>query len=422
VKKSTTSAIVLLAVGGGLVVPALGAASSPPPTTPAGTEPMSTDAVGTEAPMTEAPASAATGTEAAGTASAAAPTGSAAGGAAVDLSDVCPANVVIQTDWFPESEYGATYNLIGPGYTVDAENKVVSGPLYSHGQPTGVNVEVRSGGPAIGADLETVVYSDEDITLAFGTTDGQILSWTNTPLLSVVAPLEINPQMIMWDPATYPDVHTLADLGTQGITINIFGGSTFAEVLVAEGVWTEDQVDPSYDGGPSRFIGEDGRIAQQGFASSEPYAYEHIFTDWGKPVAYQLLHDAGFQNYPETLAIRAGDLEALTPCLEKLVPVVQQSAVDFINDPTATNALIVDVVTQFDTFWTYPQEIADYSVETQRKLGLTGNGDDDTLGNMDTARVDTLLKQMRDAGLDVPDDLTADDLVNNQFIDSSIGL
>ena len=41
---------------------------------------------------------------------------------------------------------------------------------------------------------------------------------------------------------------------------------------------------------------------------------------------------------------------------------------------------------------------------------------------MDAARVDTLLEQMRDAGLDVPDDLTADDLVNNQFIDSSIGL
>ena len=100
----------------------------------------------------------------------------------------------------------------------------MSGPLYSHGQPTGVNVEVRSGGPAIGADLETEVYSDDEITLAFGTTDGQILSWTNTPLLSVVAPLEINPQIIMWDPATYPDVQTLADLGTEGVTINVFGG------------------------------------------------------------------------------------------------------------------------------------------------------------------------------------------------------
>ena len=104
------------------------------------------------------------------------------------------------------------------------------------------------------------------------------------------------------------------------------------------------------------------------------------------------------------------------------MPVVQQSAVDFITDPTATNALIVDVVKQFDTFWTYPQEIADYSVQTQAELGLTGNGDDDTIGNFDTARVDTLLQKLRDAGLSVPDDLTADDLVTNQFIDPSIGL
>jgi hypothetical protein len=28
----------------------------------------------------------------------------------------------------------------------------------------------------------------------------------------VVAPMEINPQIIMWDPATYPDVTTIEDL------------------------------------------------------------------------------------------------------------------------------------------------------------------------------------------------------------------
>jgi hypothetical protein len=61
-------------------------------------------------------------------------------------------------------------------------------------------------------------------------------------------------------------------------------------------------------------------------------------------------------------------------------------------------------------------------VQTQAELGLTGNGDDDTLGNMDAARVDTLLQQMRDAGMNVPEDLTADDLLTNQFIDPSVGL
>jgi hypothetical protein len=341
---------------------------------------------------------------------------------AVDLSGVCPDPVVIQMDWFPESEYGAVFNLLGDDYEIDVDNKVVSGPLVSQGQPTGVGVEIRSGGPAIGSDVETELYTKDEITFAFGTTDGQILSWENTPMLSVVAPLDINPQIIMWDPETYPDVETIADLGEAGVTINVFGGQTFTDVLVGQGILDADQIDPSYDGGPTRFIGEDGAIAQQGFASSEPFQYEHVFEDWMKPVAFQTIHDAGFQVYSQTLAIRPEDLEALRPCLELLVPVVQRSAVDFVADPARTNAAIVDIVEQYDTFWTYTPELAEYSVATQLELGLTGNGPDSTIGNMDEARIETVLQQVRDAGLEVPEDLVAADLFTNEFIDESIGL
>ena len=238
---------------------------------------------------------------------------------------------MIQADWFPESEYGAVYGLLGDDYEVDVDNKIVSGSLVSQGQPTGVNVEIRAGGPAIGSDVETELYTNDEITFAFGTTDGQILSWENTPMLSVVAPLDINPQIIMWDPETYPDVETIADLGEAGVTINVFGGQTFTDVLVGQGILHEDQIDPSYDGGPTRFIGENGAIAQQGFASSEPFQYEFVYEDWMKPVAYQTIHDAGFQVYSQTLAIRPEDLETLRPCLELFVPVVQQSAVDFVD-------------------------------------------------------------------------------------------
>ncbi|CAN5631353.1 nitrate ABC transporter substrate-binding protein [soil metagenome] len=342
-------------------------------------------------------------------------------GTVVELADVCPDPIVIQTDWFPESEYGATYGLLGDDYTVDADNKIVTGSLMSQGHDTGVDVEIRSGGVA-GTDVETAMYTDDSVNFAYGTTDGQILKWDAAPLMSVVAPLEINPQIIMWDPETYPDVATLADLGTENITINVFGGSTFADIFVADGTWSADQVDPSYDGGPSRFIAEDGKIAQQGFVSSEPYAYENLFEEWGRPVVYQTIHDAGFQVYSETFAIRPDDLEAYRPCLEVFVPVVQQSAVDFVTDPTRTNAVIVDIVAQYDTFWEYPAEIAEYSVATQAELGLTGNGDDDTLGNFDEARIDTVLQQMRDAGLDIDPDLQADDLFTNEFIDPAIGL
>lgn len=386
----TTGAATLLAVAGAMLVPTVGIASVPPTSDPA------TD-------------SAPSGTDAA-----------AAG--AVDLSGVCPETIVIQTDWWPEAEYGATYGLIGPEYSVDTNNKTVSGPLYSQGQPTGVNVEIRAGSSAIGdSTVRAEMYTKDEITFGYGSTDSQILNWDTAPLLSVVAPLEINPQIIMWDPDTYPDVETLADLRDEGVVVNVFGGQTFTDILVADGVLDEGQVDPSYDGSPSTFIARDGTIAQQGFASSEPFVYENL-PEWGKPVAFQLIHDAGFQNYSQTLAIRADDLETLRPCLEAFVPVVQQSAVDFLADPDATLDLIVDVVEQYDSFWTYPADLAAYSVEAQAEYGLTGNGDDSTIGNFDESRVERLLEQMRSADMDVADDLTAADLVTNEFIDPAIGV
>jgi ABC-type nitrate/sulfonate/bicarbonate transport system substrate-binding protein len=265
-------------------------------------------------------------------------------------------------------------------------------------------------------------YADDSIALGYANTEGQVLRWTDTKVISVVAPLEINPQIIYWDPETYPEIETLADLGENDVTINVFGGGTFAEVFVAEGIWNEDQVDPSYDGSPARFIAEDGKIAQQGFASAEPFQYEHTFTDWGKPLAYQLLHDAGFEVYSQTLSVRPDKLEELRPCLEAFVPVVQQAAIDYVADPARANDIIVDAVAQYDTFWTYSLDLAEFSVETQKELGLVGNGSDDTLGNMDEARIQGVIDQIRDAGLDVPEDLKAADLFTNEFIDDSIGM
>ncbi len=58
-------------------------------------------------------------------------------------------------------------------------------------------------------------------------------------------------------------------------------------------------------------------------------------------------------------------------------------------------------------------------MKTQRELGFVGNGPDDTLGNMDEARVQRVIDQIRDAGIDVPADLTVADIFTNEFIDPS---
>jgi hypothetical protein len=347
---------------------------------------------------------------------------SAAGGGDGVLSDVCPATVVVQTDWFPEAEHGALYNLIGEGYTVDTSNKIVSGPMVLDGQDLGVTFEVRTGGPAIGfAPVTSYVYTDDAITFGYANTEAQVLSYEDTPLLSVVAPLEINPQMIMWDPDTYPNVESLADLGEAGVPINVFGGGVFSEVFVAQGIWSANQIDPSYDGSPARFIAEGGAIAQQGFASAEPYDYENTFSDWGKPVAFQTLHDAGFEVYAATLGIRPDQKDELDDCLKEIVPVFQQSVVSYINSPERTNDIIVDAVEQFADSWTQSMEITAWSVEQQKELGLVGNGPDDTVGNMVGDRIQGVIDGMSQAGMAVPSGLSANDLFTNEYIDESIG-
>jgi hypothetical protein len=349
---------------------------------------------------------------------------SGASGGEGSLSADCPATIVVQTDWFPEAEHGSLYQMLGADYTVDIEKKIVSGSLIdSEGNDTGVGLEIRTGGPAIGySPVSTTMATDTSITLGYISTDDAAFNYDTVKTLAVVAPLEINPQIMMWDPETYPDVKTIADLGAAGVTLNVFAGGSFLEVFVAEGVITEDQIDPSYDGSPARFISEGGKIAQQGFASAEPYQYKNEFMDWGKDVAYQLIHDAGFEIYAAPLAIRAEDKEALAPCLKKFVPIVQQAAIDYSEDGARANAIIIDAVAKYADFWVYGEGVAAYSQQTQKELGLIGNGPDETLGNFDMDRANKVLQQMKDAGLEVPAELKAEDIYTNEFIDSSIGL
>ena len=344
--------------------------------------------------------------------------------AATGLGEVCPSPLVVQTDWFPEAEHGALYHLIGDGYTVDTENQVVQGPMVLDGTDLGIEFQIRTGGPAIGfAPVSSYMYTDESIHLGYASTDAQILQYGDAPLVSVVAPLEKNPQMIMWDPGTYPNVDSIADLGTEGVTVNVFGGGVFPLVFVAQGIWSEDQVDPSYDGSPARFVSEGGAVAQQGFASAEVYTYENTFEEWGKPVAFELLHDSGFQIYSQTIGVRPRDLDTLGPCLERVVPILQQAVVSYDASPDGGNAVIVDAVEKYASFWVYPPDLAEFSVNAQREYGLIGNGPDSTVGNMEASRYQGVLDAIlaTDLSADVADGLTAEDLFTNDFIDESIG-
>ena len=340
---------------------------------------------------------------------------------AAGLGGVCPSPLVVQTDWFPESEHGAMYELIGEGYTVDKDNGITRGPMVLGGTDLGVEWEVRAGGPFLGgSSVSEIMALDDSIHLGYASTDQQVNHWDVTQLVSVVAPLEKNPQMVMWDPEQYPDLSGIHEIGERGIIVQVFSGGTFPDVFIAQGIWDEENVDKGYTGSPARFIA-DGDIAQQGFASAEPYQYEFVHTDYGRPVAFELLHDAGFEIYSQTIGVRNGQIEELRPCLERLVPIIQQASVDFSSSPDRANAIIVDAVAVYDTWWSYSPELAAFSVQAQRDFGLVGDGPDSTAGNMEGSRYEKTYNDMVGAGMQgIDPDLTPDQLFTNEFIDSDI--
>src|SRR5690606_13152471 len=188
-------------------------------------------------------------------------------------------------------------------------------------------------------------------------------------------------------------------------------------------VVTQEQVDTSYDGTPARFV-SDPRILQQGFATSEPYMYEQEIAEWGRPVAYQKLADYGYSVYPSPLSVRADRLEELRPCLEKLVPIMQQAQLDYLADPGPTNALIVELVEAYQTGWTYSPGVADYAVRALREQNLVENDPaSGVFGRFDPERwqriVDTFgpILQAQGTITEIP---APESLYTNEFIDDGI--
>ncbi|MDH4280066.1 MAG: hypothetical protein OEW83_18495 [Acidimicrobiia bacterium] len=334
----------------------------------------------------------------------------------------CPNPLVIQTDSLPEPEHGAVYNLIGEGGRFDSETGRFSGP--SAADPA-LTIEIRAGGPFVDnrSPLD-VMADDSDIFLGFVDTDEAVAGYVDHPSTAVVAPLDINPEIIMWDPDTY-DIESWSDVKGTGAVLNHAADASYPEYLLATGMVIADQLDSGYDGSPDRFIAADGDILQQGSATRDPYLYENSFTEWGHPVSYLLLHDAGLELYRGALTILDERLDqAARWCLSALVPMIQRSIVDFQQDPTAANNVILDAADTLDGSSPLGDEGAREAVIQMGTLGIVGNGGDTTVGNFDLDRVDEVILHLHDemptmAG---PVGLSADELVTNEFIDDDIGL
>ena len=108
------------------------------------------------------------------------------------------------------------------------------------------------------------------------------------------------------------------------------------------------------------------------------------------------------------------------------MPIIQQSQVDYVTDPSRANALILDLVKQFNNGWLYDAGQATAAVELGLANKLIANSPDGTLGSFDMDRVtkfiETAVPVYTKIGAKMKEGLTAADIVTNEFIDPTIAL
>jgi hypothetical protein len=333
----------------------------------------------------------------------------------------CPSTVVLQTNWFPEPEHSAAYALIDPAQaTIDADAGIYSGPAIAD---PNITIEVRAGGPFIGFQQSSaLVYSDDSIMLAMIDTDESVKLSKDQPTKAVYTPLQKNPQILLWDPTKY-NFADLAAVGQSDATVLYFQGATYMDYLIAEGDIEADQVDGSFDGSVTRLVAGEP-VVLQGYITQEPYRLKNEFPDYGREVDSLLIADSGYDIYPASWSGKPTVIDAQSDCLAQLVPAMQTAQIDYMESPDAVNQAISDYLVDINQFFQISPEAAAYVHQVMKDDGLVTDGTDGVFGSFDADRMtemtDLLAGIYSGTEVEIADDLEADDIYTNEFLDSSI--
>ncbi|MGH3215026.1 MAG: hypothetical protein ACRDL9_10695 [Trebonia sp.] len=341
------------------------------------------------------------------------------------LTGICPSTVQIQNNWTPEAEQGAYYELAASGGTIDSNQKTYTAPLLdpATGKPAGVNVELLAGGPAAGySNPEQLLYENQSILLGVDATDTQIQSYAKTPTVGVVTPMEEYDNVFFWNPSSH-NFSGISDIGSSGATLLSYGtGGALNLFLEAKGELHHSQIDGAYNGSPADFVASGGALISGGYATYEPYYYSHELAAWNKPISYQLIATTGYNPYSNTTFVTPSNLKKYSACLTKLVPMIQQAQISYLQSPSRVNQLIIQLSDAYKIGGTYNAAIAGYADQTMLADKIVAQPASGAFGSFDLARVNTLIGQLKTTNsvTGLPTGFSASTLETNKFIDPSI--
>jgi hypothetical protein len=353
--------------------------------------------------------------------------------AAESLRGVCPSRIVFQLGWFPEASDGPFYDLIGGQHVlIDSAHKKVVGDLIAGNVDTGVDLELRSGGPAVNyAKAADLMEASPDQIFA-AAVDGDYATGVNSdpakqPVIGVFAPLNHSPISLIFDPKRWPGFHSVADIGQDpSARVHTSASSSYATALVALGVLKQGQIVADADGSIAPFLAHPDWIFE-GYVSNET---DELRKDprWHKPVKAVVLWQGMqlYDPYVNVISVLASKLHQETACLRKLVPILQDAEVDYTRNPTKTNEFMSKLNSaDFYAEYPYPVERAAFAVKTMKQQLLMSDGPGKTVGAFDHGRVTAFITQQQAVAATLHQHfktgLKYEDLYTGEFLKQGVG-
>lgn len=337
---------------------------------------------------------------------------------------------MVQSSWYPDITH-SYYQVLGDRYRVDPERKTVTGPLVAPGDSglldTGVKIEIRAGGPAVGfVPIDELMWRDRSITLGQQGTDEQLIAASRgRSILAVFAPLDLEPLVLMWDTAEHPDFNTVQDVGATNVPVLTIKDDPSTLYLVATGILRESQLADGYDGSPRPWLRTGRKAVIAGYATKDPYTLGLIARN---EISSSLVAEAGYPNYPRTtVTIRKEDRPALDGCLKRLIPMMQRAHAAFMSDPERVINTVSKLNSAYKAIYAYTPPIARYGYQVMKDEALVFTGRDGRVGDFDLSprgRVERLINTLRPVystrGITLPP-LTPEDVATNDYL-APVGL
>ena len=270
--------------------------------------------------------------------------------------------VKLQADWYPQPEQGGFFDAVAKGFYKDE----------------GLDVQIVPGGPYITG--ESLVASGV-VQFGMNSSDHVIESIANSnePLIAVGATMQHDPQGLILR-ASSP-VHTWTDL--NGHTVAVKPGSTWWEFLVSKfHLDRVHEIPATYS--VANFL-QDPDYIQQAFVTSEPYFAQRA----GVPTRMLMNSDAGYDPY-RVFYTSTDFLREHPDTVARFVRASLRGWRDYMNDPTAANAMILKLNPALSPDW------MQYSYNALKK-GNYVTGDDGSgalVGQFDSSRWQSMYAQL----------------------------